>query len=74
MDPFCYKYVPRLSLLSCLVCSLQPCDHLVGKGCPLFVLFPCVFVAFPYGVLGKVWYLIVSIPDLSLLYLHLDRV
>ena len=23
------------------------------------------FVTFPYGVLGQVWYLIVSIPDLS---------
>ena len=27
-------------------------------------LFSCVFVTFPYGVLGQVWYLIVSIPDL----------
>ena len=29
--------------------------------------FPCVFVTFPYGVSGKVWYLIVSIPDICLL-------
>ena len=28
-------------------------------------LFLC-FVAFPYGVLGQVWYLLVSISDLSL--------
>ena len=27
-------------------------------------MFSCVFVAFPYGVLGQEWYLIVSIPDL----------
>ena len=30
----------------------------------LFVMFICVFVTFPCGILGKVWYLIVSIPDL----------
>ena len=29
-----------------------------------FVTFNCVFVTFPYGILGQVWYLIVSIPDL----------
>ena len=33
----------------------------------LCVMVPCVFVTFPYGVLGKVWYLIVSIPDLCIL-------
>ena len=31
----------------------------------LYVMFHCVFVSFQYGVLGQVWYLIVSIPDLS---------
>ena len=29
-------------------------------------MFYCVFVTFPYGVLGQVWYLFVSIPDLCL--------
>ena len=29
-------------------------------------MFSCVFVTFPYGVLGRVLYLIVSIPDLCL--------
>ena len=33
----------------------------------LYVMFSCVVVTFPYGVLGQVWYLIVSIPDLCLL-------
>ena len=34
-------------------------------------MFSCVFVTFPYGVPGYVWYLIVSIPDLCLLlYFH----
>ena len=29
-----------------------------------FVMFNSVFVTFPCGILGQVWYLIVSIPDL----------
>ena len=38
-----------------------------GKGLtswPLFVMFNCSFVTFPYGILGQVWYLILLIPDL----------
>ena len=33
----------------------------------LYVMFSCVFVTFPKGVLGQVWHLIVLIPDLCLL-------
>ena len=33
----------------------------------LYVMLSCVFVTFQYGVLGQMWYLIVSIPDLCLL-------
>ena len=29
-----------------------------------FMMFNCVFVTFPCGILGRVWYLIVSFPDL----------
>ena len=29
-----------------------------------FVMFDCVFVTFPCGILGQEWYLIASIPDL----------
>ena len=32
----------------------------------LCVMFYCVFVSVPCGVLDQVWYLIVSIPDLCL--------
>ena len=38
-----------------------------GKGLTswlLFVMFGCVFVTFPSGILCQVWYLIVPIPDL----------
>ena len=30
----------------------------------LFVMSKCAFVTFPCGILGQVWYLIVSSPDL----------
>ena len=54
-------------MLSCLflVALWSP----LGGGWPLgflCVMFSCAFVTFPYGVLGQVWYLIVSIPDLCL--------
>ena len=46
-----------------------------GKGltsCLLRVMFNCVFVTFPCGILGQVCYLIVSIPDLfRLSYFHI---
>ena len=60
----CFVFV----MLSCL--SLQPCGHLLGKGWPLGSLVCdvlCVFVTFLCDILGQVWYLIVSIPDLCLL-------
>ena len=66
-------FVTRVSCLSlCLVSSLQPRGHLSGKGRPLGsrVMFSCIVVTFPYGVLD-VWYMIVSIPDICLLsYFH----
>ena len=33
----------------------------------LYVMLYCVFVTFPCGILGQVWYFIVLIPDLCLL-------
>ena len=33
----------------------------------LYVMRSCVLVTFPYSVLGQVWYVIVSIPDLCFL-------
>ena len=42
------------------VCSLLPCGHLLGEGWPLGYCF----VTFQCGILGHVWYFIISIPDL----------
>ena len=63
---FVDHFIIYVSCLSCCpVCSLQPCDHLLAL---LYVMgFFCVFVTFPCDVLGQVWYLVVSIPDLCLL-------
>ena len=49
-------------------CSLVvTCWEKVNLLALLYVMFSCVFVTFPNGVLGQVWHLIVSIPDLCLL-------
>ena len=64
-------FVINVSCLSCfLVCSFQPCGHLLGKGLTLSSVVCDVvlcFVTFTCVVLGQGWNLIVSIPDLCLL-------
>ena len=46
-------------------CLYVPCGHLLGKGQPLGSRFWCLALShFPIGMLGQVWYLIASIPDL----------
>ena len=44
------------------VCLLLPCGHLLGKGS--FVMSNFGVCYFPIGILGQVWYLVVSVPDL----------
>ena len=67
-------YVSRLSLLYLLSCLfLKLCDHCWERTDLLALLcamFPCVFVTFPYGASGQVWYLILSIPERCLLYFY----
>ena len=48
------------------VCLYVLCGHLLGKGWPLGSRLWCLLWVchFPIGILGRVWYLIVSIPDL----------
>ena len=60
-----------LSLL-CLCARLFICAlwSPAGKGLTSwlsFVVYNCEFVTFTFGILGQVWYLIVSIPDLCTL-------
>ena len=51
------------------VCLFVPCGHLLGKGWPLGSRLWCLLWVcyYPIGILGQVWYLIVSIPDLCTL-------
>ena len=55
----------------CLLCFVRVClyvlrGHLLGKGWPLGSRLWCILWVchFPIGILGQVWYLIVSFPDL----------
>ena len=59
----CVIYVLCLSCFR--VCSLLPCGHLGGRADLLALVCDvyCDFVTFPFGILGQVWCLIVSIPD-----------
>ena len=67
-------------VLSCVgyvfvrVCLYVLCGQLLGKGWPLGARLWCILSVchFPIGILGQVWYLIVSIPDLCTLtyYVH----
>ena len=66
MDHLCFCVL----YFSCLcICSLLPCCHLLGKAALLALVGDVYlsFVTFPCGILGQVWYLIVSFPDLCLL-------
>ena len=51
------------------VCLYVLCGHLLGKGWPLGSRLWCLLWVchFPIGILGQMWYLIVSIPDLGTL-------
>ena len=60
-------YVDRAILAILSLYSLYVlCGHLLGKGWPLGSRLWCLLWVchFPIGILGQVWYLIVSIPDL----------
>ena len=64
MGHFCYLCF-LFFMLSCLfITALWPP---AGKGLTSWLsiaMFYCVFVTFPCGILGQVWYSTVSIPDL----------
>ena len=72
MDHLCYLCLVFFMLSRLFIAALwSP----AGKGQTswlLFVMFKCVLVTFSCGILGQVWYLIVSIPDLCRLS-YLDK-
>ena len=73
MDHLCYLCLMFVMLSRLRFAALwSP----AGKGLTSwlsFVIFNYVFVTFPCGILGQVWYLIVSIPDLCH-FSYLERI
>ena len=68
MDHLCYFCIVFVMLSHLLIAALWSS---AGKGLASwisFVVLNCVVVTFPFGILGQVWYLIVSIPDLCCLF------
>ena len=63
--------------ISCLSVILSfrflACWERTGLLALLYVMFSCVFVTFPYDVMGQTWYLIVLIPDICLLLFFYSR-
>ena len=55
---FCYGFVR--------ICLYVPCGHLLGKDWPLASRSWCLLFVyhFPNGILGQVWYMVLSFPDL----------
>ena len=64
MDHLCYLCLVFSMLSSLFITALwSPAGNFLTSWL-LFVMFNCVFVTFPCGIMGQVWNLIVSIPDL----------
>ena len=57
----CHCYTVLSVLCSLVIICWERTDLLAL----LCMMFSCVFVTIPYGVPGPLWYLIVSIPELS---------
>ena len=63
MDHLCYLCLVFVMLLRLFVAVVWPPE---GKELTSWLFsfdVYCDFVTFPFGILGQVWYLIVSIPD-----------
>ena len=64
MDILCYLCLVFVMFSCLLIAALwSPAEKGLTSGL-LLVMFNCVFVTFPCGILGQVWYLLVLIPDL----------
>ena len=70
---FCGSFLPFMfHVCFCYTVFSVPCSLVttcwgrVEHSTLLCVVLSCVSVTFPYGVLGLMWYLIVSIPDVCL--------
>ena len=64
MDHLCYSCLVFVMLSRLFIAALWSPARKGLTSWLSFVMFNCAFITFPYGILGKVWCLIVSIPDL----------
>ena len=64
MDQLGYLCIVLAMLLRLFIAALWSPAGKRMTFCTAFVMINYVFVTFPCGILGQVWYLIVSIPDL----------
>ena len=67
MDHFCYLFSVCHAFLSVHCSLVVTCWGRANLLALLCVMFSCVFVTYPCGVLGQVWYKIILIPGLWLL-------
>ena len=69
MDHLCFLCLVLLMLSSLFIAALWSPAGKVRTSWLLLVMFT-VFVTFPCGILGQVWNLIVSFPDLCRLFIR----
>ena len=68
MDQLCYFCLVFVMVSRLFIAALWSPARKGMTSWLSIVMFNCVFfITFPCGILGQVWYLIVSIPDLCLL-------
>ena len=74
MDHLCYLCLVFVMLSRLFISALRSPAGKELTSWLSFVMFNCVFVTFPCGFLGQVWYLIVLIPDLCQLsyFIHMN--
>ena len=63
MDHLCYLCLVLVMLSGLFIAALWSSCWEGLTSWLLFAMFNCTFATFPCGILGQVWYLIVSIPD-----------
>ena len=71
MDMFCYCVCRCHNVMSVCCSFVVTCGERADILAFVYVVFSCVFVNLPFGVLSNLCYLIVLIPDLCfLIYLE----
>ena len=75
MDHFCIFFPCLAVILYCLLLAYlwSPAEEKLTSLALRFMMVYCVFVTLPCGVLGWLWYLIVSIPVFGVLFTLISK-